>query len=71
MMQSLRCKKQIKEARAGKFNTALRSKVLKFLKDAERSDIEIQKLSNVTVNWTVDVGKTDIEFEFSCDADSY
>lgn len=71
MIQSLRYKKQIKEARAGKFNTTLRSKVLKFLKDAERSDIEIQKLSNVTVNWTVDVGKTDLEFEFSCDADSY
>lgn len=71
MMQSLRYKKQIKEARAGKFNTTLRSKVLKFLKDAERSDIEIQKLSNVTVNWIVDVGKTDLEFEFSCDADSY
>lgn len=56
-MQTIKHGKVIKEARAGNFNTALRSKVLKFLKDAGREDIEIQKLSNVAVNWTVKEGK--------------
>ncbi len=64
-------KKPLKENRQGCFNTALRSKVLKFLKDAKRSDISIQKLSNVAVNWVADAGKTDLEFEFTCDAESY
>ena len=70
-MQTIKHGKAIKEARVGNFNTALRSKVLKFLKDAGREDIEIQKLSNVAVNWTVDAGKTELNFEFTCDSDSY
>lgn len=70
-MQTIKHGKAIKEARVGNFNTALRSKVLKFLKDAGREDIEIQKLSNVAVNWTVDAGKTELDFEFTCDSDSY
>ena len=70
-MQIIKHGKSIKEARVGNFNTALRSKVLKFLKDAGREDIEIQKLSNVAVNWTVDAGKTELDFEFTCDSDSY
>lgn len=70
-MQTIKHGKTIKEARVGNFNTALRSKVLKFLKDAGREDIEIQKLSNVAVNWTVDAGKTELNFEFTCDSDSY
>lgn len=70
-MQTIKHGKVIKEARVGNFNTALRSKVLKFLKDAGREDIEIQKLSNVAVNWTVDAGKTELNFEFTCDSDSY
>lgn len=70
-MQIIKHGKAIKEARVGNFNTALRSKVLKFLKDAGREDIEIQKLSNVAVNWTVDAGKTELDFEFTCDSDSY
>lgn len=70
-MQVVKHGKTINEARVGNFNTALRSKVLKFLKDAGREDIEIQKLSNVAVNWTVDAGKTELDFEFTCDSDSY
>lgn len=70
-MQTIKHGKAIKEVRVGNFNTALRSKVLKFLKDAGREDIEIQKLSNVAVNWTVDAGKTELNFEFTCDSDSY
>lgn len=70
-MQIIKHGKTINEARVGNFNTALRSKVLKFLKDAGREDIEIQKLSNVAVNWTVDAGKTELDFEFTCDSDSY
>lgn len=70
-MQVVKHGKTINEARVGNFNTALRSKVLKFLKDAGREDIEIQKLSNVAVNWTVDAGKTELNFEFTCDSDSY
>ena len=61
----------LREARDGNFNAKLNARVLKFLKDLDRDDITIQKLSNVSVNWTVDVGKTDLNFEFSTTSEKF
>lgn len=59
------------EARSGNFNIRMRSTVLRFLRKLDRSDLTIQNTSSISVNWTVDVGKVDLLFEFEPAPDRY
>lgn len=62
---------QLAEVRKGNFNASARLRVIKFLKELEREDIEILRSSNVTVDWLVDLGKTELYFNASLGKEDY
>lgn len=63
--------KKMKESRLGNYNAQMRSRVLNFLNNLGRDDVTIQKLSNFAVNWFVDCGKAELNFEFTTEPESY
>ena len=64
-------KEHIREARMGTYNAQMRARVLNFLNNLGREDVTVQKLSNTAVNWFVDCGKAELNFEFVTEPESY